>query len=54
MKRAIARLLEAPLAEKVLRGELSRGDLLLVASEQGELTFDVLEAENQLTDSAAE
>ena len=43
MKRTIARLLEAPLAERILRGELSRGAVLLVSVEAGQLEIDVLE-----------
>jgi ATP-dependent Clp protease ATP-binding subunit ClpC len=43
MKRTIARLLEAPLAERILRGELPRGAVLLVEVEGGELQLDVLE-----------
>lgn len=44
MKRTIARLLEAPLAERILRGQLPRGAVLLASVEQGELEIDVLEA----------
>jgi ATP-dependent Clp protease ATP-binding subunit ClpC len=44
MKRTIARLIEAPLAEKILAGELSRGSVVLVELEGNELDFDVLEA----------
>ncbi|HVY31175.1 MAG TPA: ATP-dependent Clp protease ATP-binding subunit [Polyangiaceae bacterium] len=43
MKRTIARLLEAPLAERILRGELPRGGALLVSVEGGELEIDVLD-----------
>ncbi|RYZ04112.1 MAG: AAA family ATPase [Myxococcales bacterium] len=43
MKRTIARLLEAPLAERILRGELPRGSVLLVSTDRGELLIDVLE-----------
>ena len=52
MKRTIARLIEAPLAEKILRGDLERGDVALLSAEQGELTFDVLDAVDNI--SAAE
>jgi ATP-dependent Clp protease ATP-binding subunit ClpC len=45
MKRTIARLLEAPLAERILRGELPRGAVLLASVEAGELELDVLERE---------
>ena len=44
MKRAIQRLIEAPLAEKLLKGELGRGDVLLVSADEGELSLDVLDA----------
>jgi len=43
MKRTIARLLEAPLAERILRGELPRGAVLLVAIEDDRLEIDVLD-----------
>jgi ATP-dependent Clp protease ATP-binding subunit ClpC len=43
MKRTIARLLEAPLAERILRGELPRGAVLLANVEGGELEIDVLD-----------
>jgi ATP-dependent Clp protease ATP-binding subunit ClpC len=52
MKRTIARLIEAPLAEKILGGELERGSVVLVALEGGELDFDVLESSAET--SAAE
>jgi ATP-dependent Clp protease ATP-binding subunit ClpC len=44
MKRTIARLLEAPLAERILRGELPRGSVLLANVEHGELELDVLDS----------
>jgi ATP-dependent Clp protease ATP-binding subunit ClpC len=43
MKRTIARLLEAPLAERILRGELPRGSVLLANVTDGELEIDVLD-----------
>jgi ATP-dependent Clp protease ATP-binding subunit ClpC len=43
MKRTIGRLLEAPLAERILRGELPRGSVLLVNVEGEQLEIDVLE-----------
>jgi ATP-dependent Clp protease ATP-binding subunit ClpC len=52
MKRTIARLIEAPLAEKILRGDLDRGDVALLSAEEGALTFDVLDAVD--SSSAAE
>jgi ATP-dependent Clp protease ATP-binding subunit ClpC len=46
MKRTIARLLEAPLAERILRGELPRGAVLLLEVEGNELQLDVLERQS--------
>jgi ATP-dependent Clp protease ATP-binding subunit ClpC len=43
MKRTIARLVEAPLAERILRGELPRGAVLLASVEGGGLEIDVLD-----------
>ncbi len=43
MKRSIARLLEAPLAEKILKRELKRGDVLLVSGAAEGLSLDVLD-----------
>jgi ATP-dependent Clp protease ATP-binding subunit ClpB len=40
LKRAIQRLLENELARRVLSGEVSPGDVILVAAANGELTFD--------------
>ena len=42
MKRAIARLVEAPLANKILRGELGRGDVALVDLSGEVASIDVL------------
>lgn len=44
MKRTIARLVEAPLAERILRGELGPRSVVLMGVENGELDFDVLDA----------
>ncbi|HEY6558069.1 MAG TPA: ATP-dependent Clp protease ATP-binding subunit [Polyangiaceae bacterium] len=52
MRRTLARLLEAPLAEKILRGELSEGDVVLVGVESGSLAFDVLERGSALAAAA--
>lgn len=52
MKRSIARLLEAPLAEKLLKGEIARGDVLLVDGSDDALSFEVLAGD--LSSSAAE
>ena len=51
MKRTIARLVEAPLAEKILRGELHPKSILLLSVEGESLECDVLDAS---TSSAAE
>ena len=44
MKRTIARLVEAPLAEKILRGELSPKSIALLSVEGDVLECDVLDA----------
>ncbi|HKO53692.1 MAG TPA: ATP-dependent Clp protease ATP-binding subunit [Polyangiaceae bacterium] len=44
MKRTIARLVEAPLAEKILRGELHPKSVLLLSVEGDSLECDVLDA----------
>lgn len=44
MKRAIARLIEAPLAERILRGDIQRGSVVLLEVEDGGIEIDVLEA----------
>jgi ATP-dependent Clp protease ATP-binding subunit ClpC len=51
MKRTIARLVEAPLAEKILRGELHPKSVLLLSVEGDTLECDVLDG---ATSSAAE
>jgi ATP-dependent Clp protease ATP-binding subunit ClpC len=43
MKRTIARLVEAPLAERLLRGELPRESIALLEVSDGVLDFDVVE-----------
>jgi ATP-dependent Clp protease ATP-binding subunit ClpC len=42
MRRAIARLVEAPIAELILRGELVRGDVALVETEAGKVLVDAV------------
>jgi ATP-dependent Clp protease ATP-binding subunit ClpC len=54
MKRTVARLIEAPLAEKILRGEIGRGDVALLSVESGELAFDILDATAARSGTAAE
>ncbi|MGA7121968.1 MAG: hypothetical protein WBY94_17805, partial [Polyangiaceae bacterium] len=41
MRRAIGRLVEAPIAEMILRGEIENGDVALVAAEAGEVRVAV-------------
>jgi ATP-dependent Clp protease ATP-binding subunit ClpC len=54
LKRAIARLVEAPLAEKVLEGEVTRGDVVIIDVEDGALCFDVVDASESRVHPAAE
>jgi ATP-dependent Clp protease ATP-binding subunit ClpC len=54
MKRTIARLVEAPLAERLLRGELPRGSIALLETNGNELDFDVVEPGSELSVGAAE
>jgi ATP-dependent Clp protease ATP-binding subunit ClpC len=42
MRRAIGRLVEAPIAEMILRGELDRGDVALLDVEQGRIAVDAV------------
>ena len=42
MRRAIGRLIEAPIAEMVLRGELQRGDVATVDVEDGRIVVDAV------------
>jgi ATP-dependent Clp protease ATP-binding subunit ClpC len=42
MRRAIARMIEAPIAEMILRGELSRGDVATVDVEDGAIVVDAV------------
>jgi ATP-dependent Clp protease ATP-binding subunit ClpC len=55
MKRTIARLVEAPLAERLLRGELPRGSVALLEVNGSEIDFDVVEPSGEIaTVGAAE
>ena len=54
MKRTIARLVEAPLAERLLRGELPRGSIALLEVSGTELDFDVVEPSGERAAGAAE
>jgi len=42
MRRAIARLVEAPIAEMLLRGEIARGDIVTVDAEHGNVVVDAV------------
>ena len=42
MKRTVARLVEAPIADMILRGQLSAGDVARVTVEEGEIVIDVV------------
>jgi ATP-dependent Clp protease ATP-binding subunit ClpC len=42
MRRAIARLVEAPIAEMLLRGELAAGDVALIDVEDGQIVVDAV------------
>ena len=42
MRRAIGRLVEAPIAEMILRGELDRGDVALIDVEDGRVAVDAV------------
>jgi ATP-dependent Clp protease ATP-binding subunit ClpC len=44
MRRAIARRIEAPLADLILRGDLERGSVALVSVEDGEILVDAVES----------
>ncbi len=44
MRRAIGRLVETPIAEMILRGEVARGDVALVDVEGGSVVVDVVRA----------
>jgi ATP-dependent Clp protease ATP-binding subunit ClpC len=42
MRRAIGRLVEAPIAEMILKGELDRGDVALIDVEAGRVAVDAV------------
>jgi ATP-dependent Clp protease ATP-binding subunit ClpC len=42
MRRAIGRLVEAPIAEMILKGELDRGDVALIDAEAGRVAVDAV------------
>jgi ATP-dependent Clp protease ATP-binding subunit ClpC len=45
MRRAIGRLVEAPIAELILKGELTRGDVALVEVDRGVISIDAVTPE---------
>jgi ATP-dependent Clp protease ATP-binding subunit ClpC len=45
MKRTIARLIENPLAELILRGDLAEGDVALIGVEKGEIVVDAVDGD---------
>jgi ATP-dependent Clp protease ATP-binding subunit ClpC len=49
MRRAIGRLIEAPIAEMLLRGELARGDVATVYVEAGAIIVDAVRAGRRAT-----
>jgi ATP-dependent Clp protease ATP-binding subunit ClpC len=46
MKRTVARLVEAPIADMILRGELVQGDVARVTVEDGEIVIDIVKKQN--------
>ena len=42
MKRTVARLVEAPIADMILRGELTQGDVARVTVDAGEIVIDIV------------
>jgi ATP-dependent Clp protease ATP-binding subunit ClpC len=52
MKRTIARLVEAPLAERLLRGELPQGSVALLEVNGKELEFDVVDPSERAAGAA--
>ncbi len=54
LQRAVQRLLENPLAERLLEGEFSEGDTIAVDAEDGRLTFQAIEAASQPAPAAGE
>ena len=46
MKRTVARLVEAPIADMILRGELIQGDVARVTIEAGEIVIDIVKKQS--------
>jgi ATP-dependent Clp protease ATP-binding subunit ClpC len=53
MRRAIGRLVEAPIAEMILRGEIDRGDVALVDAEGGRVAVDAVRRRKSTTAASA-
>jgi ATP-dependent Clp protease ATP-binding subunit ClpC len=53
MRRAIARLVEAPVAEMLLRGEIARGDVITIDAENGAIVVDAVTPSNGATSVVA-
>lgn len=55
MRRTVARVIEAPLAERILSGELQAGDVALLSVDDGRVVFDAInEGRDEAPVSAAE
>jgi ATP-dependent Clp protease ATP-binding subunit ClpC len=52
MRRAIGRLVEAPIAEMILKGQLDRGDVALVGVEDGRIAVDAVRRPRSVRASA--
>jgi ATP-dependent Clp protease ATP-binding subunit ClpC len=52
MRRAVARLVEAPLAELLLRRDLERGSVAIVTAENGEVVVDAISADRDAAATA--
>lgn len=48
MRRAIVRLVEAPLADMILRGELEEGDVAMISGEGGEIVVDAVSSDTRV------
>ena len=48
MRRAIVRLVEAPLADMILRAELEEGDVAMISGEAGEIVVDAVSSRSRV------
>ena len=46
MKRTLARLVEAPIADLILRGDLASGDVARITVDDGEIVVDVVKGQH--------